>query len=72
MAELGLSLREYNRQVASGWAIAARHMIGELKKTMRAQGLRPREGIHEWAVAEIARQQGSPVLLERRLPNHSA
>ncbi len=72
MAELGLSLHKQKRDFDDGGTIAMRHMIKERKKAMRAQGLRPRGGIHEAAVAEVARRQGmTEIALKKRLQRHN-
>jgi hypothetical protein len=68
MEELGLSPRHQNRRIEEAETITLRHLINERKRAMRAEGQRPRGGVHEAAVAEIADQQGMKVpALKQRL-----
>jgi len=71
MAELGLSLRKQKRAFEEGGTITMHHIIEERKQVMRAQRLRPRGGIHDAVVAEIADQQGMTVAaLKKRLQRY--
>jgi ribosome-associated translation inhibitor RaiA len=68
MAKLGLSLRKQKRDIEYARTVTMRHMIEERKQAMRAQRLRPRGGIHEAAVEEIAAALGMTVpTLKKRL-----
>jgi hypothetical protein len=72
MAELGLSLRKQKRDYVEGETIAMRHMVDKLKTAMHAQGLRPRGGIYEAAVAEVAHAHGMTAdALKKRLQRSS-
>ena len=71
MAELGLSLRRQKRDFEEARTLALRHMIEERKQAMRAQRQRPRGGIHEAAVEEIAHRLGMAVVaLKKRLQRY--
>ena len=71
MAELGLSLRKQKRDIEEGGTIGMRFLIEQRKKAMQAQRLRPRGGIHEAAVAEIACEKGMTVAaLKKRLQRY--
>jgi hypothetical protein len=71
MKELGLSLRQHNRDFEDGGTVMMLHLIEERKAAIRARGLRPRGGIHEAAVGEIARQQGMTAnTLKQRLKRY--
>ncbi len=68
MAELGLSLRKQKRGYEEGRTAALRCLIKERKECLQKQGERPRGGIHEQAIADIAREQGMTVdALKKRL-----
>ena len=70
MLELGRSPR--NESAGVTWAVTQvqRVMVNERKALMRKNGERPRGGIHEAAIAEIANEQGlSVVALKWRLRN---
>lgn len=68
MAELNLSPRHQNRRIEEARTTTLRFLIEERKQAMRAQGQRPRGGVHEAAVAEIADQQSMTVpALKQRL-----
>jgi hypothetical protein len=68
MAELNLSPRHQNRRIEEARTTTLRFLIEERKQAMRAQGRRPRGGVHEAAVAEIADQQSMTVpALKQRL-----
>jgi hypothetical protein len=66
MAELGLSLRKQKRDIEHGGTVALRWLIDERKKVLRKRGQRPRGGVHEKAVEEIAREQGMTVAALRK------
>jgi len=68
MEELNLSPRHQNRRIEEARTTTLRFLIEERKQAMRAQGRRPRGGVHEAAVAEIADQQSMTVpALKQRL-----
>jgi hypothetical protein len=68
MEELGLSLRDQNRRTEEVRTITLRCLIEERKQALRAQGQRPRGGVHEAALEEIAGRQGMTVeALKKRL-----
>ena len=71
MLELGLSLRKERRDVEEAVTITMLHVIEKWKQAMRAQRLRPRGGIHELVVAEIAHRLGMTVdALKKRLQRY--
>jgi hypothetical protein len=71
MKEMGLSLHKQKREFEDGWTMGVRHMIEKRKTALRAQGLRPRGGIHELAVAEMAREFGMTVdAVKKRLQRY--
>jgi hypothetical protein len=61
MVELGFSPRKVKREFEEGWTRFMYLMIEKRKTALRAQGLRPRGGIHELVVAEMAREFGMTV-----------
>jgi hypothetical protein len=68
MAQLKLSLRDQNRLIEEARTATLRFLIEERKQAMRAQGQRPRGGVREAALAEIAKKQGmEPTALKQRL-----
>jgi hypothetical protein len=68
MKELGLSLREEKRKIDEILTNGLRYMIETREQAMNAQGLRPRGGVPDAAVAEIAKQFGIKVdTLKKRL-----
>ena len=71
MLELGLSLRKQRRDVEEAVTITLLHIIEERKRAMRAQRLRPRGGLHEAAIEEIAhRQRMTVAALKKRLQRY--
>jgi hypothetical protein len=58
LQELGSSLSQEKHDRTWGETYASRHMIKETKARMRAQGERPKGGIHDAAVAEVAERIG--------------
>src|SRR4029079_17513565 len=71
MAELGLSLRAQNKKIQHARAVTLQVLIAERKTVMRKNRERPRGGIHEAAVAHIARRQGMKVsTLKRHIQRH--
>jgi hypothetical protein len=68
MGSLGHSLREHNRGIEQAVTTALRVMIDERKEVLRKRRQRPRGGIHERAVEDVAREQGmSAAALKKRL-----
>jgi hypothetical protein len=68
MAELGRSLREHNRKIEQGGTAALRAMIDERKEVLRKRRPRPRGGVTEQALGDIALTQGMTVpALKQRL-----
>jgi hypothetical protein len=61
MKELGLSKRDENRKVAEARAATIHRMIELCEARMRRNGERPRGGIHDAAVAEVAERQNMSV-----------
>jgi hypothetical protein len=71
MAELGYSPRKVKREFEEGWTSFMYAMIEEHKKRLRAQKARPRGGIHDLAIAEMARESGTTVTaLKKRLQRY--
>jgi hypothetical protein len=58
MSELGLSLQKQKRQVENARTQTLKFLVDECKARMRRNGERPRGGIHDAAVAEVAARQG--------------
>src|ERR1700746_1944577 len=54
MNELGFSLRAEKNAFNQGRVIAARHLIAEEKARLKNAGERPRAGIHEAAMENVA------------------
>jgi hypothetical protein len=68
MVELGLSLRKQNVKIEHARTATLKVLIAEAEAHMRANGERPRGGIHDAAVAAVARQKGMTVeALTKRL-----
>lgn len=65
MEELGLSLRQQKRKINEAVTITLRKLVEDRKQAMRAQGLRPRGGVHDPAVEEIAQGITSDALKQR-------
>jgi hypothetical protein len=61
MSELGLSLQKWKRDNEKARTEALKFLIHECKARMRENGERPRGGIHDAAVAEIAARHGMEV-----------
>jgi hypothetical protein len=70
MRELGRSPRNESAELTWGLTQLHRAMVNERKALMRKNGLRPRGGVHEAAIEEIASEQGLSVgALKWRLRN---
>ena len=54
----GLSLQKQKRQVENARTQTLKFLVDECKARMRRNGERPRGGIHDAAVAEVAARQG--------------
>jgi hypothetical protein len=68
MAELGLSLQKQKSDVENARTQVLKFLVGECKARMRGNGERPRGGIHDAAVAEVAARQGmKPEALKQRI-----
>ena len=61
MRELGRSPRNESAELTWGVTQVHRAMVNERKALMRKNGLRPRGGVHEAAIEEIANEQGLSV-----------
>ena len=61
MSELGLSLQKWKRDNERARTETLKFLISECKARMRENGERPRGGIHDAAVAEIAAKHGMEV-----------
>jgi hypothetical protein len=61
MRELGRSPRKESAGITRAVTQVQRMMVNERKALMRKNGERPRGGIHEAAIAEIANEQGLSV-----------
>jgi len=57
MSELGLSLQNRKIAVEKARTTTLKFLVDEVKGRMRRDGMRPRGGIHEAAVAEVAARQ---------------
>jgi hypothetical protein len=65
---LCLTLREEKRRDNESATMALRYLIKDREQAMKAQGLRPRGGVHDAAVEEIADEHGIEVpALKKRL-----
>src|SRR5262249_51511712 len=60
MAELGGSVREYKRQLKHSETQFLRMLVNEAKARMRKNGERPKGGIDDAALDEVAEQEGLP------------
>ena len=70
MRDLGRSPQKESAKITQAVTQVQRMMVNERKALMRKNGERPRGGIHEAAIAEIANEQGlSVVALKWRLGN---
>jgi hypothetical protein len=58
MRELGQSLQKYKSSIEDARTATLEFLVKKRKAQMRADGKRPRAGIHDSAVAEIAAEQG--------------
>jgi hypothetical protein len=68
LRELGSSLRQEQSGYARGYAQILRHMIKETEARIRKNGERPRGGVHNAAVREVAeRFHLDPDSMERQL-----
>jgi hypothetical protein len=68
MQELGQSLQKHNRSVEYARTVTLEFLVKECKAKMRANGERPRGGIHNAAVERVATSQGmSPEALKQRI-----
>jgi hypothetical protein len=68
MKELRLSLREQNIRIERAWTVAFRYQIADVKQRMRRNGERPPGGVHEAALAEVAKRNKMAVdALKQRL-----
>ncbi len=68
MQELGQSLQKHNRSVEYARTVTLEVLVKECKSKMRANGERPRGGIHNAAVERVATSQGmSPEALKQRI-----
>jgi hypothetical protein len=68
MSELGLSLRKRKSEVEKGRTITLKVLVNDCKARMRRNSERPRGGIHDAAVAEIAASQNmTPEALKKRI-----
>lgn len=69
MKVLGRSYPAYKADFNHGAAVMLRHLIA--KEKARIKGERPRDGVHEAAVTEVARRQGmTGDALKKRLQRH--
>ena len=68
MSELGLSLQKQKRHVENARTQTLKFLVDQCKARMRGNGERPRGGIHDAAVAEVAGRQGmKPEALKQRI-----
>ena len=58
MSQLGVSLQKQKSEVENARTIALKFLVEETKARMRGNRERPRGGIHDAAVAEVAAKQG--------------
>jgi hypothetical protein len=71
MEELGLSLRARNASFNHGVAVGLGVLIAEAETRLKMDGKRPRGGIHEAAVTEVADGKGMSVeAVKKRLQRH--
>lgn len=69
MNELGLSLRAKNNDFNHGMLLVLRLSIAEEKERLKNAGERPRGGIHEAAMQNVARRGLKVETLKKRLQN---
>ena len=68
MKELGQSLQKHKRSIEDARTVTLEFLVKECKAQMRANDERPRGGIHNAAVAQVAASQGmSPEALKQRI-----
>jgi hypothetical protein len=68
MSELGLSLRKRKSDVEKARTITLKILVNDCKARMRRNRERPRGGIHDAAVAEVAASQNmTPDALKKRI-----
>ena len=68
MSELGLSLQKQKSRVENARTQTLKFLVGQCKARMRGNGERPRGGIQDAAVAEVAARQGmKPEALKQRI-----
>jgi hypothetical protein len=68
MKELGQSLQKHNRSIEYARTVTLEVLVKECKARMRANGDQPQGGIHDAAVAKVAKSQGmSPEALKQRI-----
>jgi hypothetical protein len=68
MSELGLSLRKRKSEVEKARTITLKFLVNDCKARMRRNRERPRGGIHDAAVAEVAASQNmTPDALKKRV-----
>lgn len=68
MSELGLSLQKRKNAVEEARTTTLKFLVNEVKGRMRRDSKRPRGGIHDAAVAEVAaRQNTTPDALKKRI-----
>jgi hypothetical protein len=68
MKVLGQSLQKHKRSIGDARTVALELLIKECKAQMRANGERPRVGIHDAAVEQVATSQDmSPEALKQRI-----
>ncbi len=72
MSELGLSLQKQKRHVENARTQTLKFLVDQCKTRMRGNGERPRGGIHDAAVAEVAARQGmKPEALKQRITRNN-
>jgi hypothetical protein len=68
MSELGLSLQKRKSAVEKARTTTLKFLVDEVKGRMRRDSMRPRGGIHDAAVAEVAAGQNmTPDALRKRI-----
>ena len=68
MRELGQSLQKHKRSIEDARTVTLEFLVKQCKAQMRANGERPRGGVHDAAVAQVATSQGmSPEALKQRI-----
>ena len=58
LQELGSSLRKHRLEYDSGQLLTTQLLINQTKERLLKEGQRPREGIHDAAIAEVAGLEG--------------